>query len=315
MNEQDQPTEGPADDSPSAPADNGPSAPSGTPARVDASAGPSGIAAVPAAARLAASAWWHTTDWTLRSSVRAGRRLARVAVRPDTAVDLAQEVREAAGGYVRDLLETTGSTSSGRTPAKANGSHAGELTPEDWAALRAQGAELLHKSSDVHYENDGHPAYERILNELAPDEARILRLLLLSGPQPAVDVRTGGPLGLLRSRLIAPGLSMIGARAGLRYVDRVPAYLNNLFRLGLIWFSRETLRDPLRYQVLEAQPEVIAAIHSVGQAKVVRRSIHLTPFGEGFCRVCLALDPDGVENLPEHASPESARRPQPPAAG
>jgi hypothetical protein len=277
--------------------------------RADASAGPSGLAAIPAAARLAASAWWHTTDWTLRTSVRAGRRLANVAVRPETAVDLAEEVREAAGGYVRELLESTESR------GQANGSRSGDLTAEDWAALRAQGAALLHKSSDVHYEDDGHPAYGRILNELAPDEARILRLLLLSGPQPAVDIRTGGPLGLLRSRLIAPGLSMIGARAGLRYVERVPAYLNNLFRLGLIWFSRETLRDPLRYQVLEAQPEVIEAIHSVRHAKVVRRSIHLTPFGEGFCRVCLALDPSGIENLPEHASPEKARNPQPPAPG
>ena len=73
---------------------------------------------------------------------------------------------------------------------------------------------------------------------------------------------------MVRSRLIAPGLSMIGARAGCRYVDRVPSYLNNLFRLGMVWFSRETIRDPLRYQVLEAQPDVLEAIHSVRQAKV-----------------------------------------------
>ena len=48
---------------------------------------------------------------------------------------------------------------------------------------------------------------------------------------------------------------MIGAEAGCRHLDDVPAYLNNLFRLGLIWFSREPLADPLRYQVLEAQPD------------------------------------------------------------
>jgi hypothetical protein len=99
------------------------------------------------------------------------------------------------------------------------------------------------------YEIEGHPAYERILSELAPGEGRVLRLLLLHGAQPSVDIRTGGPIGLVRSRLVAPGLSMIGARGGCRYVDRVPSYLNNLFRLGLVWFSRETLRDPLPYQV------------------------------------------------------------------
>ena len=50
---------------------------------------------------------------------------------------------------------------------------------------------------------------------------------------------------------------MIGAEAGCRYPDRVPSYLNNLYRLGLIWFSREPLSDRLRYQVLEAQPDVV----------------------------------------------------------
>ena len=48
-------------------------------------------------------------------------------------------------------------------------------------------------------EDDGHPAYARILDELAPDEARILLLLLRSGPQPSVDVRTGGPVGMVSS--------------------------------------------------------------------------------------------------------------------
>ena len=140
-------------------------------------------------------------------------------------------------------------------------------------------------------EEETHPAYARILEDLAPDEARILLLLLRGGPQPSVDVRTGGPVGLVSSALVAPGMSMIGARAGCRYLDEVPAYLNNLFRLGLIWFSREQLEDPMEYQVVEAQPDVLAAMHSVRFPKVVRRSIHLTPFGTGFCRACL-VDPE-----------------------
>ena len=96
---------------------------------------------------------------------------------------------------------------------------------------------------------------------------------------------------------------MIGARAGCRYLDEVPAYLNNLFRLGLIWFSREQLEDPMEYQVVEAQPDVLEAVHSVRFAKVVRRSIHLTPFGAGFCGACL-VDADEVTTLPVHQIPE-----------
>ncbi len=179
----------------------------------------------------------------------------------------------------------------------------GQMTAE-LAALSDRGAALMRQSRDVRYEEDAHPAYERILEELAPDEGRILRLLLLGGPQPSVDVRTGGPLSLVTSgELIAPGLSMIGARAGCRYVDRVPAYLNNLFRLGLIWFSRETLRDVHRYQVIEAQPDVLEAMHSTRFPKLVRRSIHLTPFGEDFCRHGLGLAREDTGDLPVHAMP------------
>ena len=96
-------------------------------------------------------------------------------------------------------------------------------------------------------------------------------------------MRGSKPLNL-GSQMVAPGLSMIGTEAGCRYLDRVPAYLNNLYRLGLIWFSREPLEDPRDYQVLEAQPEVIEALDAAGRGKTVRRSIHLTPFGEDFCR-------------------------------
>jgi hypothetical protein len=159
------------------------------------------------------------------------------------------------------------------------------------AALRERGAELLTRSADVSHAEDLHPAYARILENLAPDEARILRLLATRGPEPAIDVRHGLPLV---SELVAPGLTMIGAEAGCRHPDRVAAYLDNLNRLGLIWFSRETLRDVNRYQVLEAQPEAVAAMREAGRtSRTVRRSIHLTPFGSDFCEVCLPLPAHG----------------------
>jgi hypothetical protein len=119
---------------------------------------------------------------------------------------------------------------------------------------------------------------------------------------------------MVNSHLIAPGLNMVGARAGARYVDQVPSFLNNLFRLGLIWFSRESLRDPLEYQVVEAQPDVLEAMHSVKFAKVVRRSIHLTPFGEDFCKTCLVEEEEAARPFPEHSTPQAGDDgPEPPS--
>ena len=47
--------------------------------------------------------------------------------------------------------------------------------------------------------------------------------------------------------------------------------------------------------MLEAQPEVAEAMDEVNRARTVRRSIHLTPFGEDFCEVCLPLETSEVE--------------------
>lgn len=271
------------------------------------------VEALPGLARVAAAAWWHGTEWGVRTTARAGRRMVRAATDPVEAASLARDATEAAaviGGLARAVSTgvplSTALTSAGQSLAELSAPPGPDDRDErrHEMTLRERGAELLERSRDVYDDEVAHPAYERILDELAPDEARILLLLLQGGPQPSVDVRTGGPVGMVSSQLVAPGLSMIGARAGCRHLDQVPSYLNNLFRLGLVWFSREALRDPMEYQVVEAQPQVLEAMHSVKFPKVVRRSIHLTPFGEDFCRTCLIdEDQEAGTTFPPHGLP------------
>jgi len=270
------------------------------------------VQALPGLARVAAGAAWHTTGWGVRAYVRTSLKVARAVVDPDARADLAREAVgavEVVSGVARSLMtgEPVPADAEEKVDARPGGRRAATAREASPETLRERGAALLERSRDVWSEEQGHPAYARILDDLAPDEARILLLLLQGGPQPSVDVRTGGPAGLVSSQLVAPGLSMIGARAGVRYPERVPAYLNNLFRLGLIWLSREPLRDPADYQVLEAQPDVLAALHSVKFAKVVRRSVHLTPFGEGFCRLVL-VEPEQAltADYPEHDVPRTS---------
>lgn len=282
------------------------------------------VDSLPGLARVTASAAWHTTEWGVKTSAKAWLRVGRAVTRPDEAAALARDAGRAAnvvselarsvssGVPVARALMTAGESLGGLVehPDIVNG-HVVTSAPTT-ATLRERGQDLLHRSRDVWDTEEGHPAFERILSELAPDEARILMLLLKGGPQPSVDVRTGGPVGMVNSQLIAPGLTMIGARAGCRYLDQVPAYLNNLFRLGLVWFSRESLRDPLQYQVVEAQPDVLAAMHSVKFAKVVRRSIHLTPFGDDFCKSCLIEEEAADFTFPTHAAPSDGDVPDVP---
>jgi hypothetical protein len=249
------------------------------------------LRAAPQLARFAVAAWWRTTEWSIAASVSTGNRVFRAVVTGQSPGAVLSTLGSELRANARQLLGIAESPLS----AMPGGAVLDRLVPPQPVPLtpvvvdrplREIGAELLRKSSDLSHDDDLHPAYARILGDLAPDEARILRLLHTDGAQPSVDVRTSRPLNIA-SELVAPGLTMIGAQAGCRHVDRVPAYLNNLYRLGLIWFSREPVTDRLRYQVLEAQPDVAAALKRSGRARTIRRSILLTPFGEDFCAVCL----------------------------
>ena len=270
--------------------------------------------ALPGLARIAAGTAARSMAWTAGSYVRSGRLLARALTDRKAAEGLLHEVADDLAVASRAVSDVARAVAEGVPLSRAlldGGAALAAVLPEPvevveaarQPTLRERGEALLERSRDVWSEEEPHPAYLRILDDLAPDEARILVLLMREGPQPSVDVRTGGPVGMVSSSLVASGLNMIGARAGCRYVDEVPAYLNNLFRLGMIWFSTEQVTDPLEYQVLEAQPDVLEAMHSVRFARLVRRSIHLTAFGINFCQTCL-VDPAVEPDLPEHVASE-----------
>ena len=238
--------------------------------------------AAPGLARLAAGAWWRTGLWTAHAAVDATRRVAQAARSGEAAGALVDDARREVARAGRRLLGI-GEGDSDKTPEPDIRDYDDERLHEGWE-------KLMDLSTEIEVEVDGHPAFAGILSQLHPDEARILRLLATEGPQAAVDVRNWRPLGI-GSHVVAPGLNMIGQHAGCLMVERVPVYLSNLFRLGLIWFSRDPVGEIGPYQVLEAQPEVKEALKRAGRGTTVRRSVRLTPFGEQFVRACL---PEGT---------------------
>ena len=263
---------------------------------------PGALDNAPGLARIGAEVWLRTARWSLETSLRVGQRLARAAVSPDHAGELIEDAAAEFQAGARRLLGLV--DSEGRVAGAVSDIVGDRFDSEEPPSLRDRGEELLRASADVHYQEGTHPAYERILADLAPDEARILRLLAEQGPQPAIDVRAGLAL-VPGSRLVMQGYSMIGAEAGCRFTDQVPAYLSNLHRLGLIWFSRDPVRDRERYQVIEVQPEVLEALREAGRfSHVVRRSIHLTPLGRNFCEVALPVDTTEFEALDQHEFPD-----------
>lgn len=265
------------------------------------------LASAPALVRLAILAYVRALGWGANVTIRTVDGALRLVLTGEGADALAHEVRH----RLKQLVGVTEIEARlGRIPEPpgpgANGNGNGARA-DQIAVLKERGAELLARSAEVDDEPLAHPAYERILTSLAPDEARVLRLLCVEGPRVAVDVRTWRPLDI-SSDLVAQGLSMIGQEAGARFADRVPAYLDNLHRLGLIWFSREPVDDLGAYQVLEAQPHVEEAMRRAGRARTIRRAIRLTAFGRDFCETCLPLDTAGFLALrDEFAAPGPER--------
>jgi hypothetical protein len=242
------------------------------------------VRATPGLARVAAVSGWQIASWTAGAGAAATSYLVRRVLSGEPAANIvteaATELRTAAWralGVREQRYDDKG------VPEKV------QKRKDTGADLRRRGSELMRRANDVHVVEDTHPAFARILSEITPDEARILRYLYLNGPQPALDVRTNRPLGI-GSQLIEGGLNMIAEHAGCRYVERIHPYLTNLSRLGLIEFSKEQVSNPSRYQVLEAQPKVAEALRRAGRMpRIVQRSIVLNDFAEEFCRTCLPL--------------------------
>ncbi len=248
--------------------------------------GPGVLRAAPGVARVAAVSAWHVMSWSVGATIAGANYVAKRAVegQPATAIlqEAATDLRAVAWRALG--MPTPDSALPGVGPEKTSPRGTSVLD------LQRRGTDLMRRSNDVHVVEDTHPAFARILADITPDEARILRFIYLDGPQPTIDIRTYRPFGI-GSELVASGLSMIAENAGLRNIERIDLYLTNLGRLGMIEFSKEQVRNPTRYQVIEAQPNVVDALKQAGRMpRIVQRSVRLTSFGEEFVRTCLPLN-------------------------
>jgi hypothetical protein len=154
-------------------------------------------------------------------------------------------------------------------------------------ALRQRGDSILGLSHIAKFQPyDIHPSFAGILDELTADEARILRFLAVSGPQPMIDVRTK-TLFQLGSELLASGINMVAELAGCRWPALDKHYFANLNRLGLVRLSSEPIADYRRYALIEVQIPAMEALAKAKKSITVYRSIHLTEFGSQFVEMCL----------------------------
>ena len=153
-----------------------------------------GVGAVTGVVRVTRQTLTEAVGTSTRVTVSVGRAIAA----GDSPGEILEELAADTSDRVRRAF-----TPEGNGVVVDNHGPAGQWRREP-ATLPELFAALLDLSADIHAPHNNHPAYFRLMAELAPDEARILRLFARQGPQPALDARTKRPFGV-GSKLVAPG--------------------------------------------------------------------------------------------------------------
>jgi hypothetical protein len=132
-----------------------------------------------------------------------------------------------------------------------------------------------------------------VLDQIVPDEARIISALSDGSASPMVSVHALTRAGLLGEALIVHA-SLVGRTANVALPHLTPTYVGHLLTLGVLEAGPEDdeLRDD--YQILLADSDVLKAIRKGSRgpvsARVERRSIRLSTLGQNLWNACMGPD-------------------------
>lgn len=149
---------------------------------------------------------------------------------------------------------------------------------------------LLERSQEPRSKQQAEVEYfTLLLQQLVPDEARILSALSDGVTYPLIDVLTAPKFSVV-SRPIVESVSSVGKSAGVQASALTPNYVRHLRRLGLVDIVPGETPDEQQYQILETDTEVreaVEAAHRHGQrARIVRRSLRISAVGKRLWTAC-----------------------------
>ncbi|NWB66645.1 DUF4393 domain-containing protein [Pseudomonas sp. I8001] len=153
-------------------------------------------------------------------------------------------------------------------------------------------ANLLASAMDKNTADGAHPAFVEIIKQLTPDEARLIAYFMDSQPFPVVSVRADKKESGKGGFDIAVNVSLFGEKAGVTLPKLVPAYLDNLGRLGLIDIQQAyTYTDKSLYEELETSSQIASYREHVAAIDhtftLLRGGLAVTNLGKQFGSVCV----------------------------
>lgn len=195
-------------------------------------------------------------------------------------------VRTVAGTVITALA---GEPITSTTPATEPG------TPATDTGLDAKMHALLSRALGQSTASGQDELFHRILDQIVPDEARMISALSDGSVSPLVSVHALTRAGLLGEALIE-NASLVGRTANVALPALTPTYVGHLLALGLLETGPEddTLKD--EYQILLADTAVLRAIRLGSRgplpARVEKRTVRLSALGLALWAAAMGTEGD-----------------------
>lgn len=157
--------------------------------------------------------------------------------------------------------------------------------PRPAASLDQKMRSLLDRALDQSTGGGQAELFHHIIDQLVPDEARIISALSDGSASPMVSVRartaTGGP-----GRVVLANASLVGRTANLALPAMTATYVSHLLTLGLLESGPEDSSMKQDYEILMAESYVLKAIKAAGRgplpARIEKRTVRVTALGRGL---------------------------------
>lgn len=159
--------------------------------------------------------------------------------------------------------------------------------------LNAKMTALLTRALEQSTAEGQEELFNRILDLIVPDEARIISALSDGSHSPLVSVHGLTAAGMLGEALLE-NAALVGRTANVALPGLTPTYVGHLLALGLVEVGPEdeSLKD--EYQILLAETAVLQAIRTGSRGpvpgRVVRRTLLLSPLGHALWSACMGED-------------------------
>jgi hypothetical protein len=194
------------------------------------------------------------------------------------------------GRQASDFLEAD---ENSERPAEDERREAGGLSsvPEPVSAAMQR---LLLRSLEQTTAGGRQELFRALLDQLVPDEARIIAALGNGTVSPLVDVYVRSGLGKGATPLLE-NASLIGRTAAVAVPRLTPVYIGHLRNLGLLEIGPEDSALAREYEVLMAENVVRKALdHAEGllPPRVLRRTLRLSRLGRELWETAKPADPE-----------------------